>query len=57
MYPDSQGPVWFYGPDGMGLVDFYNEEAEDFSSLAREEAAALIGHLLGLESYLENDRG
>ncbi len=32
-------------------------EAEDFSNLAREEAAALIGHLLGLESYLENDRG
>ncbi|MEZ0347257.1 MAG: hypothetical protein ABWJ90_01950 [Thermus sp.] len=32
-------------------------KAEDFSDLAREEAAALIGHLLGLESYLENDRG
>uniref|UniRef100_A0A7C5VES8 Uncharacterized protein n=1 Tax=Thermus caliditerrae TaxID=1330700 RepID=A0A7C5VES8_9DEIN len=32
-------------------------EAEDFSDLAREEAAALIGHLLGLKASLENDKG
>ncbi len=32
-------------------------EAEDFPSLAREEAAALIGHLLGLKASLENDKG